>query len=152
MAVRRWRIALLVIGLGLLVLGGVVLLQEVSPRRYVGILTWFAGALIVHDGIIAPLVVVVGVVSRRVGARVPAVAIAIVQAALVVAGVVVLLVVPEILKQAIGTLSSSILPQDYGLHLAVFLVVVAVLTALAVGFYAVVLPRRQKLREPADQT
>jgi hypothetical protein len=151
MAVRRWRIALLLLGLGLLGLGGIVLLQEVNPKRYVGILTWFAGALIIHDGIIAPAVFGVTLLSRRLQERVPAAVIALVQGALVVGGLVTLIVVPEILKKSIGTLSSSILPQDYALHLGVFLVVLAALTAIAIAGYRWMFARRQKLRSPADQ-
>jgi hypothetical protein len=77
--------------------------------------------------------------------------IAIVEGALVIAGVVTLLFVPEILKKAIGTNSSSILPQNYGLHLVVFYGVMAILVAAAVVFYARLFASRQKLRHPADQ-
>jgi hypothetical protein len=151
MAVRRWRIALILLGLALLGLGGVVLLQEVNPKRYVGILTWFVGALIIHDAIIAPSVFLISLLSRRAGARVPAVVIAIIQGALVVGGIVILLVVPEIIKKSIGTLSSSILPQNYALNLAVFLVVLVGLTAAAILFYRRVFASRQKLRSSSDQ-
>lgn len=151
MAIKRWRIALLLVGLGLLGLGGIVLLQEVNPKRYIGILTWFVGALVIHDGIIAPAVFGVTLLSRRLQHRVPAIVIAIVQGALVIGGLVTLIVVPEILKKSIGTLSSSILPQDYALHLGVFLVVLAALTAIAIAAYRRMFARRQKLRSSADQ-
>ena len=55
MRVKRWRIGLLLLGVALLGLGGIVLLQEVNPKKYIGILAWFVGALIIHDGIIAPM-------------------------------------------------------------------------------------------------
>jgi hypothetical protein len=151
MAVKRWRIALLLLGLSLLGLGGIVLLQEVNPKRYIGILTWFVGALIIHDGIIAPAVFGVTLLSRRLQDRVPAIVIAIVQGALVIGGLVTLIVVPEILKKSIGTLSSSILPQDYALHLGAFFVVLAALTAIAITAYRRMFARRQKLRSSADQ-
>jgi len=146
---RTWRVALILLGLALLVVGAIVLLNDVSPKRYLGILLWFAGALIVHDGIIAPLVFVVSLISRRV--KLPAVVTLIIQGALVVGGIVSLLVLPEIVKKSLGTLSSSILPQDYGLNLAVFWLVLVVLTALAVAFYWALFAKRQKLRSPADQ-
>ncbi|MCU1514488.1 MAG: hypothetical protein JWO10_1578 [Microbacteriaceae bacterium] len=149
--VRRWQIGLLLLGLALLAVGGVVLLQEVSPKRYLGILLWFAGALIIHDGIIAPLVFLASVVMRKTAARVPAVVIAIVQGALVIGGIITLIVLPEIVKKSLGTLSSSILPQDYALHLGVFWVVLIVLAGLAVAFYLAMFARRQKLRPSADQ-
>jgi hypothetical protein len=150
-AVRRWRIGLLILGLALLGLGGVVLLQEVNPKRYLGIVIWMVGALILHDGIIAPIVFVVTLIMRRKLTKVPAVVVAIIQGALVVGGIVTIIVVPQIMKKAIGTLSSSILPQNYALHLVVFYAVLVVLTAAAVGIYFRMFTRRQKLRPSADQ-
>jgi hypothetical protein len=151
MAVRRWRIGLLIVGILLLGLGGVVMLQEVNPKHYVGILSWFIGALIIHDGIIAPAVFGVSLAFRRAQHRVPAVVIAIVQGALVVGGIIALIVVPEILKKSIGTLSSSILPQNYALHLVIFYVVLVALTAIAIVIYLRVFASRQKLRSSSDQ-
>jgi hypothetical protein len=55
------------------------------------------------------------------------------------------------LKKAIGTNSSSILPQNYGVNLVVFYAVIVVLTAVAIAFYVRLFARRQKLRPPADQ-
>ena len=151
MAVRNWRIGLLVLGIGLLGVGGIVLMQEVNPKKYVGILVWFIGALIIHDGIIAPIVFLVTVVMRRRLERVPAVVVAIIQGTLVIGGIVTLIVVPEIMKKAIGTLSSSILPQNYALHLAVFYVVLVALAVLAIVGYRLMFTRRQKLLSSASQ-
>jgi hypothetical protein len=151
MAVRRWRIGLILLGLGLLGLGGIVLLQEVTPKHYVGILIWFIGALILHDGILAPAIFGVSLLFRRAQHRVPAVVIALVQGTLVVGGIITLIVVPEILKKSIGTLSSSILPQDYGLHLVIFYAVLIVLLAVAIAIYARLFASRQKLRSSDDQ-
>jgi len=150
MAVRNWRIGLMALGIALLGLGGVVLLQEVNPKKYVGILAWFVGALIVHDGIIAPLVFVATVVMRRRLKRVPVVIVLIIQGALVTAGVTAFVVLPEMMKKEIGSLSSSILPQNYALHLAAFFVVLAVLTAGAIAGYSLMFTRRQKLRSSSD--
>lgn len=140
---RVARIALVALGIGLLVVGGVVLLQDVKPVRYVGILAWFAGAIIIHDGILAFVVAGIGILSRRAGRRfrVPLVAILIVQAALALAALMALLVVPEILKQSIGTANPTLLPLDYGLNLAVFYGVLVVVTGVAL---AVVLLRRRR--------
>ncbi len=151
MAVKVWRIGLLLLGLALLGAGAVVLAQEVKPTRYLGILTWFIGALIIHDGIIAPIVFVITVVMRKRLSRVPAVVVAIIQGALVIAGIITLSVVPEILKKWIGTLSSSILPQNYALHLGLFYVVLVLLTAAAIVAYRAIFTRRQKLLASADQ-
>jgi hypothetical protein len=151
MAIRLWRAGLLVLGLALLGVGVVVLMQEVKPTRYLGIASWFIGALIIHDGIIAPTVFLITVVMRRRLSMVPAIVVAIIQGALVVAGIITLIVVPEILKKWIGTLSSSILPQNYALHLALFYVALVLLTAGAIVAYRVIFTRRQKLLSSADQ-
>lgn len=151
MTIRRWRIGLLVLGLLLLGLGGVVLLQEVNPKKYIGILVWFLGALIIHDGIIAPGVFVVTVLMRKRLQRVPGAVVAIIQCALAVAAIITLIVVPEIIKKQIGTLSSSILPQDYSLHLIGFYVAFAILTAIAIVGYTLMFTRRQKLLSSSDQ-
>jgi hypothetical protein len=149
--VRNWRIGLIFFGLALLATGAYVLTDEVSPKRYVGILTWFLGALILHDGILAPATFGLSLIFRRMQAKVPAIVIAIVQGALVIGGIITLIVVPEILKKQIGTLSSSILPQNYALHLGVFYVVLLLLTAIAIGIYLRLFARRQKLRPSTDQ-
>jgi hypothetical protein len=148
--VKKWQIGLIIFGVALLGVGGYVLLDEVNPKRYVGILTWFLGALIIHDGIFAPIIFGISVILRKVSGRVPFVIIALVEAALAIGAIITLIVVPEILKKWIGTLSNSILPQNYALHLVVFYVVLAVLTAVAIGGYARMF-RRQKLRSPAVQ-
>ena len=149
---RAARILLLLLGLGLLALGGIVLAQQVNPRRYVGILTWLVGALVIHDAVVAPLVFFVSLVGRRLQRRVPAVVLAILSGALVVGGIVTLLVVPEILKKRIGTASSSILPSDYGTNLALFWVAIVVLTALAVLIYRAMARSLQKTRPPSTQS
>jgi len=149
--VRNIRVVLILFGLALLATGAYVLTDEVSPKRYIGILTWFLGALILHDGILAPTIFGITLVFRRLQQKIPAVVIAIVEGALVIGGIIALIVVPEILKKSIGTLSSSILPQNYSLHLAVFYVVLFLLTAVAIGIYARLFARRQKLRPPTDQ-
>ena len=138
------RVILVVLGVALLLLGGVVLLDDVKPTRYLGILAWFAGAIIVHDGILAFAVAGVGIAMRRAGRafRVPLPVIIIVQAALALAALFALLVVPEILKKSIGTANETLLPLDYGLHLAVFYAALAVITSVAVAAYMAVTRRR----------
>ncbi|HEY4267931.1 MAG TPA: hypothetical protein VGM94_07060 [Galbitalea sp.] len=134
--IRRWQLGLILFGIALLGIGVFVLFQEVNPKRYIGILTWLVAALVIHDGIIAPAVFAVSLASRKLGRRVPQVIIAIVQGALVIGGVVTLIVVPEILKKSIGTLSSSILPQNYLLNLFLFYGVLVIATAaIVVGYY-----------------
>jgi hypothetical protein len=148
-AVRRWQIALIALGLALFVVGGITLLNDVNPKRYLGILIWFAGALIIHDGIISFVVFGANIVLRKTGGRllVPLPAILIVQGALVLAAIMTLIVVPAALKKSIGTANPTLLPLDYGLHLLVFYGVLAVVTAVALGGYALL--RRRSRRAAA---
>lgn len=140
---RIARIVLVALGVVLLIVGGLVLLNDVKPVRYIGILWWLAGAIIVHDGLLAFAVVGIGIAMRRAGRafRIPLSMIIIVQGALAVGALVALLVVPEIMKQSIGTANSTLLPLEYGLNLAVFSGSLAV---VALGALAVVGVRRRR--------
>ena len=146
---RKIQIALIVVGVGLLAVGGLTLLDDVNPKRYLGLATWLIGALIIHDGIIAPTVFAIVLMFRRANKRFPIVLLLIVQGALVVGSIMVLIVMPEILKKAIGTANPTLLPLDYTLNLAVFLGALAVLTAIACAAYLAL--RRQKARSPLTQ-
>jgi hypothetical protein len=142
--VRRWQIALIAVGLLLLALGGVTLLNDVNPKRYLGIALWFGGALVLHDGILAFAVFGTNIVMRKTAGKVrmPLPALLIVQGALVIAGIMTLIVVPAALKKSIGTANPTLLPLDYGLHLVVFYGVLAVVTAVALAVYFAVRRRR----------
>lgn len=151
-AVQRWRIALVGLGILLLLLAGVTLLQEVPPTRYVGIAAWLLGAVIIHDGIVAMAIFAASVLVRRVDRRIPPVVIAIVQGGVLVGVTVTVIVLPEIVKKAIGTANPSILPLDYlgnlGLFYAGLAAVTAVLVALAavLSRFGVVSARRRRIR------
>jgi hypothetical protein len=148
--VRLTRALLVVLGVALIGLGGYVLTETVSPTRYTGLLVWLLGSVIVHDAIIAPLVVVAALAVRRTGRRVPAAVVALVQSAVVVGVVMSMIVVPEIVAKAKGPKNDTVLPFDYAGRLSVMWLVIVVLTALAVVAY-LVRTRRQKSRESTDQ-
>ncbi|KQO84118.1 hypothetical protein ASF17_00760 [Frigoribacterium sp. Leaf263] len=149
-SVRATRALLVVFGIALIGLGGYVLTETVSPTRYGGLLVWLLGSVIVHDAIIAPLVVVAALAVRRTGRRIPGVVVALVQSAVVVGVVMTMIVVPEIVAQAKGPKNDTVLPFDYAGRLSVMWLVIVVLTALAVVVY-LVRTRRQKSRESTDQ-
>jgi len=142
-AVTRIRIALIVVGVLVIGLGGIVLLNDVNPARYLGIALWFAGALVIHDGLIAPVVLGVHLLLRRAGRRIPVAVILIVQGALVVAALMTALVAPEILKQGIGSANPTILPLDYAGNLLRFYAGLALVTAASI---AIVLLRSRASR------
>jgi len=147
-AIRRWQIALVAVGVLLLLLGGLTLINDVNPRRYLGLAAWLLGALVIHDGIISLTVFGANVAMRKTGGRlrIPLPALLILQGALVVAGIMTLIVVPAALKKSIGTGNDTLLPLDYGLHLAVFYAVLAAVTVLGLAVYATVARRRRAVR------
>ncbi len=153
--IRRWQIALIGVGVLLLVTGGLVLLADVSPGRYIGILIWFAGAIILHDGIIAPVVFGIGLLMRKAGRALPprrlVTVLAILQGAIVVGAIVFLIVFPQIVKQGIGVPNPTVLPLDYSSNLIAFYVVLVLVTGAAIALYLLVAARRQKARSSITQ-
>ncbi|MCU1405510.1 MAG: hypothetical protein JWQ43_1813 [Glaciihabitans sp.] len=143
-SIRAWRVALVAVGVALLVVGGITLINDVAPTQYLGILIWLAGALVLHDGIAAIIIFVIGLLLRRAGKRLPFAVIAIVQGALVVAVIATLVALPESIKKNLGTNSSSILPLDYGANLLWFYLGLAVVTAVTIVVFLRVHARRTK--------
>ncbi|MFB6840563.1 hypothetical protein [Streptomyces sp. NPDC056361] len=105
-------------GLALMGLGAWLTAAEPEP---LGVLVWLAGALVLHDGILAPLVLGVGLIlvgrSRR----------GLLRGASVVAGSVVLVTLPLLLRPGAPP-NPSALPLPYGRNLAIVLAAVAVVT------------------------
>jgi hypothetical protein len=131
-ATRLWRIGLVAAGVLLLAVGGTTLLNDVTPAQYLGILLWFAGALVIHDGIVGPVVFGIQLVMRRCGRSIPIGVLAIIQVALVVAAITTLVALPEHLKQGIGSTNSTVLPLDYGVNLLWFYAGLAVASGIAI--------------------
>jgi hypothetical protein len=132
---RLARIILIAVGLAGLFFGALILVQEERPDQILGVVIWIVAAIIVHDGILSPLLLLVDVWMRRAGRRIPYAVLAIVQGGVVVGAIMSMLVLPEIYKKSLGVKNPTILPLDYGLNLALFWVAVAVLTAAACALY-----------------
>lgn len=82
---------------------------------------WFGGGIAVHDGLIAPLVLVIGAVVLRV---VPGAARAPVQAAMMITGALVLATLPLVLGGGRDPAVPSQQPLAYGRNLVVVLLIV----------------------------
>ncbi|MCU1528442.1 MAG: hypothetical protein JWP75_2205 [Frondihabitans sp.] len=136
-------------GLGI-VLGAWVLQDTVSTKQIWGLLTWLIFAVIIHDGIIAPVVVGVSIGMRRAGRRIPPAVLAIVQGAVLVGSVFTLVVVPEIIRKAKIPKNYTVLPFDYAARLAILWAVILMLTTLVVLVYLRA-TRRQKTRSSTRQ-
>lgn len=115
----RWRWPLYALGTAMMAWGawGQVHGADTKPAR-VAVL-WVASAL-GHDLVIAPVVVVVGLLVRRLPRR------GVVQGALLVAGGLVLVAVPALGRFGARADNPSVLPRDYRAGLLVALGVVAV--------------------------
>ncbi|MFJ6783256.1 hypothetical protein [Streptomyces yangpuensis] len=94
-------------GLGLLCAarGGWLLLQEPEPWR---IAVWLGGAVVVHDGFVAPLVFAVAALAAAAGLRLRGVP----RAALIVAGSLTAIALPPLLRPG-PVANPTVLPLDY---------------------------------------
>ncbi|AOX66409.1 MULTISPECIES: hypothetical protein [unclassified Curtobacterium] len=133
---RAARIVLVVVGVLVIAFGAYVLVTTVRPNRIWGLATWLLGAVILHDAILSPFVVGVGLLLRRTGRTLRAWALVVVQAVVVLGSVLALVVLPEIAAKAHGQKNPTVLPFDYGARLllvegVLLLVVVAVLVVAA---------------------
>jgi hypothetical protein len=138
---RAARIVLIALGAVLVGVGGGALVAGVPPRQWVGILLWMAGAVVLHDAVFAPLVLVGSRILRRIGARVTWVQVAVVQVALVVGAAFTLVAIPGIAAQGVGARNPTVLVFAYAPTLAALWAALGVVTALIV--LAVGLRRRR---------
>lgn len=123
-------------GLLLIAIGGRLLADLPDP---LDVLVWMGGALVLHDAIIAPLVLAAGLAVAAVPAR------GLVRGALLTAGVLVLVTLPLLLRPGTPP-NPSALPLPYGRNLLLVLAAVAV----AAGVMAVVGRRRRARPGPSE--
>ncbi len=129
---RAARIVLIALGAVLVGVGGGALVAGVPPRQWVGILLWMGGAVVLHDAVFAPLVLVGSRILRRIGARVSWIQVAIVQVALVVGAALTVIAIPGIVSKSLGARNPSVLVFAYAPTLAIAWATLGVLTALLV--------------------
>ncbi|WP_234439540.1 MULTISPECIES: hypothetical protein [Streptomyces] len=117
------RYALGVLGLLLIGIGGRHLASQPDPYD---VLVWLGGALVLHDGVLAPLVLAVGLLVAAVPAR------RVVRGALVTGGALVLVTLPLLLRPGVPP-NPSALPLPYARNLLLLLAVVTGVTVVWVG-------------------
>jgi hypothetical protein len=130
--VRVARLVLIAVGVLLLGVAGGTLVAGVPVGQWPAILLWLAGAVVLHDAVFAPLVLVGSRLLRRAGARVSWPQVAVVQVALVVGAALTLVAIPGIRAQQLGARNPSVLVFPYALHLALAWLAVGVVTAVVV--------------------
>ena len=132
----RWRIVLAVAGILLGLFGVGRLVTQVPVHSLIGLAVWLVAALIIHDGIASPLVIVVGALL----ARVPPRGRRYLQAGMIAGAMITVIAVPMIVRQDSQPASKAILSQNYGGNLTLLLGLVAAISLVA---YAVRVARDQ---------
>jgi hypothetical protein len=130
--VRIARVVLIAVGVVLTGVAAAVFAAGVPVRQWLGVLLWLAGAVVLHDAVFAPLVLLGTRLLRRAGGRLSWAGVAIVQVALVVGGALTLVAFPGIRSQQLGARNPSVLVFPYGLHLALAWAAIGVVTAVVV--------------------
>lgn len=124
---RGWRYTLVAAGVLLLLYGGVRMVAEV-PQYLPGLVLWMVGIVVIHDGLLSPLVVGVGWLLAR---TVPPSGRRYLQAALVVGGLITIIAIPLIARRDTQPPAKALLLQNYGANLAILLGLVAALNVAA---------------------
>lgn len=132
---RATRIVLVVLGVLVMAFGAYVLVTTVRPDRIGGLATWLLAAVVLHDAVLSPFVVAVGLLLRRTGRRLGMGVLVVVQAAVVLGSVLALVVLPEIAAKHHGQKNPTVLPFDYTTRLLVVegVLLAVVVVALVVG-------------------
>ena len=132
---KRIRIILIAVGVLVLGIGALTMVKDVEFNQIIGVGIWIVGAIVIHDAILSPVLLGIDVVMRRSGRRVSLGVIVIIQIGIVLGAIMSLLVLPEIYAKTLGAQNVTVLPLDYGLHLALYWLATAVLTAAASLIY-----------------
>lgn len=118
-------------GCGVLVAawGGWLLVRQPEPWR---IALWLGGAVVVHDALVAPLVLAVAALTAAMGVRLRGVP----RAALVVAGSLTAIALPGLLRPGAAA-NPTVVPLDYLRNWLLTMAGIAVLTLAYTGARAV---------------
>jgi hypothetical protein len=130
---RAARGILIALGLALMGVAGLVLLADVPPERYLGIAVWVGAAIVVHDGVVAPITVAAGLGAARALDRVGRRGIAVAQGALFVGATLTAIALPAIIASARGNANPTVLVGSYAFSLVVVWAVLIAVATAAVG-------------------
>ena len=144
---RVWRIVLAVVGIGTGTYGISQLLTQVPRQTLMLLALWLIAALIIHDGLLSPAIVVVGAALRR---YVPDRGRRYLQFGLIMAAMVTVIAVPLIYRAHTQPPAKALLLQDFGINLTVLLTAIGSGTLIA---YAIRVAGDRSLpnRQPPDE-
>lgn len=140
---RGWRIGLAIAGVLLLGFGISRLLTQVPLSSLMWLAVWLVAAVVIHDGVLSPLVLAVGWLLRRL---IPARGRRYLQAGLIMGAMVTVVAVPMIYRSHRQPVSKAILDQNFGGNLTLLLGLLGGATLLA---YAVRVARDRE--RPAEE-
>lgn len=150
--IPKLRIAFGGVGLLVLLYGIVRLMQHTATSEKIGLVKWLAGAVIIHDGILAMGVVGIGWLLNR---YLPGRGRAYVQGGLAVAGIITLFTLPLIYRHKKSQPGTTELTRNYLGGLLLVLLLIAAGTALAYALRVRSESRRSstvKARPPTDHS
>ncbi|MEP6649923.1 MAG: hypothetical protein ABJA74_08415 [Lapillicoccus sp.] len=145
---KAWRIGFATAGILLGLFGAVQLVTQVPVGSLIGLALWMIAAVVIHDGILSPLVVGVGWFLSQ---RVPARARRYLQGGLVAGGLITVVALPLIVRSRTANepASKALLQQDFGGNLTVLLGIAA---AVSLVFYAARVARDARTEaQPVDR-
>ncbi len=125
---KSWRIALGAAGILLALFGVFRLLTQIPFADLLVLALWLIGAVIIHDGVLTPIVLAISWAMARV---VPPRGRRYLQAALVAGALVTVIAIPMIYRQDSQPRSKAILQQNFGGNLTLILAVIAAVSLLA---------------------
>ena len=109
-----------------------------SLQAWLNLALWFAAAIVLHDGVLAPMLQVSGALAGRL--PVPRSAVLLIEGGLLVGLLVSALAIPPLVTQHNGPANPSVVPQNYWANLGIFWA----LDALVVAAALVVVARRRR--------
>lgn len=136
------RVLLGAVGVAAMGWGAWLLVTTTQPDDVLGLAVWMLGLIVLHDAVLAPLIVAAAFVARRFGARVGWSDLAIVQGAVLTGALLTAVAVSISAKQRIGARNDSVLPLDYDAGLAIAWAAIAVVTVAVLVLRRVIARRR----------
>lgn len=141
---KAWRIILAIAGILLGLFGAYRFLTEIPLPNLIALAVWMIAALLIHDGVLSPLVVGIGYLLRR---FVPDRGRRYLQAAFIMTGVVTVIAVPMIYLRGSQPAVKALLRQNYGANLTV---IIAIIAAVTLTLYAVRVARDRRPVTPPE--
>lgn len=137
----KTRLLLGALGLAAMGVGLSVLLTDPFIHQPLYVLEWLAGAVVLHDGVLVPVVLGLGALLRPRGAA---------RAGLLAGACVTAVALPVLF--APRTANPTVLPLDYPRDVLIVLAAIATLTALASGWTALRSRHRRRAARGGDGT